>query len=377
MKITKISIYQVDLPLKEGSYSWASQSHEAFDSTIVAIETDDGITGYGETCPLGPTYLPSYPQGARTGLATIAPDLIGLDPTELDVINSRMDHLLKGHPFVKSAIDLACWDILGKAVGKPVYSLLGGKQQEDITLFKVVTRGDPDRMAERTRQYQEQGFKQFQVKVGEDPDTDIERFHKVAEVMRPGEVMDADANTGWRQHDAIRIVNAVDHLAAEHRIRLYIEQPCPSYEECLVVRSICRQPMILDECMDSLTAVLRGYQDRAMDLINLKINRMGGLTRARLVRDLCVQLGIVMTIEDSWGGEIATAAIAHLAQSTPSDFHFQSSAFHEYHTVALAEGAPEINGGTMRASDRPGLGVTPLMDVLGQPVFTTSGNVPQ
>ena len=90
-----------------------------------------------------------------------------------------------------------------------------------------------------------------------------------------------------------------------------------------------------------------------MDLINLKINRFGGLTRARLIRDLCVQLGIGMTIEDSWGGEIATAAIAHLAQSTPAAFHFQSSAFHEYHTVAIAEGAPEVDGGWMvRIPDR-------------------------
>ena len=373
MKITRISVYQVDLPLKEGSYSWSTQSHAAFDTTIVAVETDEGVTGYGETCPLGPTYLPSYPQGARTGLATIAPDLIGLDPCELDVVNRRMDDLLKGHPYVKSAIDMACWDILGKAVDKPVYTLLGGLQQEDVNLYRVVTRGDPDRMAERTVEYQELGYRHFQVKVGEDPDTDIVRFNKVAAAMRPGEVMDADANTGWRQHDAIRIVNAVDPLASQHGIRLYIEQPCPSYEECLAVRAICRHPMVLDECMDSLAAILRGYQDRAMDLINLKINRMGGLTRARLVRDLCVQLGIVMTIEDSWGGEIATAAIAHLAQSTPRDFHFQSSAFHDYHTVALADGAPEITGGTMRASDRPGLGVTPRMEVLGEAVFTVGG----
>ena len=129
--------------------------------------------------------------------------------------------------------------------------------------------------------------------------------------------------------------------------------------------------MILDECMESLPVLLRGYHDRAMDLINLKINRMGGLTRARQVRDLCISLGIVMTIEDSWGGEIATSAIAHLAQSTPSDFHFQSSAFHEYHTLAIATGGPVVATGYMTASDSPGLGVEPLMDVLGQPVFTT------
>ncbi|MEM7171831.1 MAG: cis-3-hydroxy-L-proline dehydratase [Pseudomonadota bacterium] len=372
MKITRIAIYQVDLPLKEGSYSWSTQSFASFDSTVVTIETDEGVTGLGETCPLGPSYLAAYAEGARAGIAKIAPDLIGEDPTELDKINHRMDQLLKGHPYVKSAIDMACWDILGKVTGKPAYALLGGKFQEQVKLFKVISRGDPDVMAERVKEYQSLGFDQFQMKVGEHPDRDILRFQKVAAAMAPGEVMDADANTGWRQHDAVRIVDAVKGLAADHAIPIYIEQPCLTYEECLAVRQHCSLPMILDECMESLPVLLRGYQDRAMDLINLKINRMGGLTRARQIRDLCLSLGIVMTIEDSWGGEIATAAIAHLAQSTPADFHFQSSAFHDYHTVAIAEGGPIVEKGTMRAQEAPGLGVTPDYDVLGTAIAVIS-----
>ena len=373
MKITRISIYQVDLPLKEGSYSWADQSFAAFDSTVVAVETDEGVTGYGETCPLGPAYLAAFAEGARTGIAKMATDLIGLDPRQTDVIADRMDRSLKGHPYAKSALDAACWDILGKATGRPVYDLLGGARQDAVRLFKVVTRQDPGLMAERAAEYQAAGFTQLQVKVGENPDTDIERFRRVASVMQPGNVMDADANCGWKQHEAIRVVGAVAPLAAEHGFRMYIEQPCPSYEECFAVRPYCPHPMILDECIDGLPVLLRGWQDRAMDLINLKINRFGGLTRARLVRDLCIQLGISMTIEDSWGGEIATAAIAHLAQSTPAEFHFQSSAFHEYHTVAIAEGGPEVDGGYMKAPDGPGLGVTPDMDRLGAPVAVVTG----
>ena len=372
MKITRISINQVDLPLKEGSYSWASQSFTAFDTTVVRIDTDQGLTGWGETCPLGPAYLAAYAEGARTGIAMIARSLIGMDPTETDVINAAMDAALKGHPYAKSALDLACWDLLGQATGKPVYALLGGKAQPHVRLFKVISRADPGLMVERTAEYQEMGFTQFQMKVGENPETDIERFRRVASRMRPGEVMDADANTGWTQADAIRVVNAVAPLAAEHAIRMYIEQPCLTYEECAAVRLKCPHPFILDECMDGLPVLLRGYQDRAMDLINLKINRFGGLTRARLVRDLCVQLGIGMTIEDSCGGEIATAAIAHLAQSTPARFHFQSSAFHEYHSVALGEG-PRVDGGVMYAPEVPGLGVTPDPVVLGDPVATISG----
>ncbi len=122
MKITKVSIHKVDLPLKEGKYSWSVHSFAAFDSTIVIIETDEGVTGVGETCPLGPAYLPAYAEGARTGLELIARGLLGFDPLQIGKINERMDQLLNGHPYVKSAIDMACWDILGKATEQPVYN---------------------------------------------------------------------------------------------------------------------------------------------------------------------------------------------------------------------------------------------------------------
>ncbi|MBV4477645.1 cis-3-hydroxy-L-proline dehydratase [Pseudomonas botevensis] len=367
MKITKISIYQVDLPLKEGAYSWSTQSFSAFDSTLLIVETDSGLSGVGEVCPLGPSYLPAYAEGARTGIAQIAKGLIGEDPLQLGRINQRMDELLKGHPYVKSAIDMACWDLLGKATEQPVYNLLGGLLQDKVTLFKVISRQSPEAMAAKLGDYQRQGFNQFQMKVGACASQDIERIFAVSEVLAAGNVLAADANTGWKQHEAIRVVKAV------RDVDIYIEQPCLSYEECLAVRRHTDHPFILDECMDDLRVVMRGFQDSAMDVINLKVSRVGGLTRARQFRDLCVSLGITMTIEDSWGGEIATSALAHLAHSTPEGFHFQSSAFHEYHSLKIADGGPVINGGHMVASSAPGLGVTPDMSVLGKPVQIIGG----
>lgn len=363
MKITSISAYQIDLPLAEGAYSWSTQTFAAFDSTVVIIETDNGLSGVGEICPLGPSYLPAYAEGARTGLAHLARGLIGEDPLQIGRIDQRMDELLKGHPYVKSGLDMACWDLLGKATDQPVYNLLGGRLQDQVTLFKVVSRQDPEAMAAKILDYQEQGFRQFQMKVGAGANQDIERILAVAEALRPGNVLAADANTGWKQHEAIRVVKAV------RDVDIYIEQPCLSYEECLAVRRHTDNPIILDECIDDLRVLLRGYQDSAMDVINLKISRVGGLTQARQFRDLCVSLGITMTIEDSWGGEIATAAIAHLAHSTPASFHFQSSAFHEYHSLQIAAGGPAIQDGYMSAPSAPGLGVTPHLDVLGEPVF--------
>lgn len=362
MKITRIAIHHVDLPLKEGSYSWSTQSFSAFDSTVVIVETDEGISGVGEICPLGPSYLPAYAEGARAGLATIAQGLIGEDPLQIERVNQRMDLLLKGHPYVKSAIDMACWDLLGKATGQPVYNLLGGLLQDKVRLFKVVSRAEPAAMARKLADYQDQGFRQFQMKVGAGANDDIERIFAVSEQLRPGNVLAADANTGWKQHEAIRVVKAV------RDVDIYIEQPCTTYEECLVVRRHTDHPIILDECIDDLRVLLRGYQDTAMDAINLKISRVGGITRARQYRDLCVALGIVVTIEDTWGGEIATSAIAHLAHSTPQGFHFQSSAFHEYHSLQIASGGPAIEDGYMIASSEPGLGVTPDLDVIGPPL---------
>src|SRR6185295_19505447 len=128
MKITAIRAYQIDLPLKEGRYAWSNENAvELFDSTVVAVETDAGITGYAECCPLGPAYLPAYAAGVRAGLKEIGPKLLGLDPRDLGVLNRRMDQALRGHPYVKSGIDVACWDILGKATDQPVVTLLGGR----------------------------------------------------------------------------------------------------------------------------------------------------------------------------------------------------------------------------------------------------------
>ena len=124
--------------MKEGHYSWSNQSFRSFDSTIIEIETSKGIKGYGEGCPLGPAYLPAYAEGARTGIAKIAGVLIGKDPENINEINSIMDNTLKGHPYVKSALDIACWDILGKATAQPIFALLGGMLLKKIKLFKVV-----------------------------------------------------------------------------------------------------------------------------------------------------------------------------------------------------------------------------------------------
>ena len=360
MKITRIAAYQVDLPLHEGSYKWSGgKSVEVFDSTIVEVETDSGMLGYGEVCPLGPFYLPAYAEGVRAGIKELAPHLLGSDPRQLDVLNRLMDAALKGHPYVKSGIDMACWDILGQVAGLPVCELLGGRYGDDFVLYRAISQGSPDEMAEKVAGYRAEGYRRFQLKVGADPQLDIERIRMVSGLLEPSDKLIADANTGWLMHEAARVARAVDD------VDVYIEQPCLTYEECLSIRQRTSHPFILDEVVNDIDMLLRGHADRAMDVVNIKISKFGGLTKARLARDLCVSMGVAMTIEDSWGGDITTAAIAHLAHSTPTEFLFTATDFNSYVTVSTAEGAPQRDYGRMSASSAPGLGVNPRRDIIG------------
>jgi len=363
MKITKILVYQVDLPLKEGRYSWADGKFvECFDSTVVEISTDAGVTGFGEVCPLGPFYLPAYGPGARTGIAELAPHIMGEDPTAVGRIELIMDRALLGHSYVKSALDMACWDILGKQAGLPVSQLFGGCHGEAVDLYRAISQEDPETMARKILGYRDEGYRKFQLKVGGNPDADIERIRATRKALDGGEVLVADANTGWLMHEAARVIDAVSDLD------VYIEQPCKSYEECLTLRRRTARPFILDENIDSLQAFLRAFGDGAVDAINLKISKVGGLSKARRLRDLAVSLGVAMTIEDSWGGDIVTAAIAHLAHSTPARFRFSSTDFNSYVTVSTAEGAPQRVDGKMKAPQGPGLGIAPRRESLGDPV---------
>jgi len=239
---------------------------------------------------------------------------------------------------------------------------MGGHVGDDFALYRAISPESPEQMAARIAAYRREGYPKFQLKVGGDPDVDIERIRAVRAMLQPTDRLVADANTGWTQHEAMRVARAV------RDVDVYIEQPCLTYEACLSVRRHVDHPFVLDENIDSLDVLLRARADQAMDVVNLKISKLGGLTRTAQARDLCVSMGIAMTIEDSWGGDITTAAIAHLAHSTPTELLFTTTDFNSYVTVSFADGAPQRRHGRMAASLEPGLGVRPRMDVLGEPL---------
>ena len=365
MKITALRVYQVDLPLIEGRYTWAGGKHyvETFDSTIVELLTDEGFVGYGENTPLGSAYLPAFALGTRAAIAELAPHLVGEDPTAVGRINELMDSALNGHPYAKSAIDMACWDLLGHSTGKPICELMGGRHGDNFKLYRAISMGSPEEMAANVEQYRRQGYTRFQLKVGGNPLEDISRVRAVRSILADDEILVADANTGWRVDDAARVVKAVAD------VDVYIEQPCKSYEHSLTIRRRTDLPFILDENIDSLQMLIRAHQDGAMDAINLKISKFGGLSKARVVRDVCVSLGIPMNIEDTWGSDFITAAIAHLSHSTPDHLRFAATDFNAYVDVKTGSGLDDKVAGAAKAPEAPGLGITPDFDVIGKPVF--------
>jgi len=367
MKIVSISVYQADLPLVDGDYCWADgKSVSVYDSTVLVVTTDSGVMGYGEVVPLGPNYLASYAAGVRAGIKELGPKLIGQDPTNISVLNAYMDYHLKGHPYVKSGIDMACWDILGKVSGLPVNTLLGGNFNKlGVNLYRAIGQNKPAVMAEMITKYKGEGYKRFQLKLGGDPNEDIERIKACRAVMDPEDVLVGDSNTGWTTHQALRLVSAVKD------VDVYIEQPCPTYQECLIVRGNTNLPFVLDEVVDDIHSLLDTVKDGAADVVNIKISKFGGLTKAKQAVDLCAKVGLAMTIEDTWGGDITTAAILHLAHLAPPKLQFTVTDFNSYNKVStgLIAGSNKRNG-LMTLPQGPGLGVTPNWQVLGDPLFT-------
>ncbi|UCB46572.1 MAG: mandelate racemase/muconate lactonizing enzyme family protein, partial [Spirochaetota bacterium] len=322
MKITQIDVFRVNYKLLNHKYAWSrGQAVTFFISTIISISTDEGLKGFTEVCPLGPAYLDADDRGVPSGIEEIGRHLIGRDPRQINLINDLMDYALGGHNYVKSPLNIACWDILGKTTGTPLCTLLGGQTMEKYPLYRTISQGSPKKMADDVACYREEGYLRFQLKVGGVPYDDIKRMIAVIKNLQVGDILVADANTGWLPHEALRVANA---LAGED---IYLEQPCSSLEECCMVRDQTQLPMVLDEIIRDINSLMRAYSQRAMNVVNLKISRVGGLTKAKQRRDLCESLGLAMTIEDSWGGDITTAIIAHLVGSTKPGYYFTSTDF--------------------------------------------------
>ncbi len=364
--IERIDVYGYELTYAHGDYVMSSgREVTRLPSTVVRITTRDGAQGFGEVCPLGSTYLPAFGEGARAAIRELAPALIGADATNLADVHRRLDAQLRGHEYAKSALDIACWDAFGQLVGKPIATLLGGALQHELPLYVAIPLGQPAEMADFVARERSGGIRNFQAKLGADPTEDAQRIAAVLAATGPGDAVIGDANGGWRRQDAII---AARLLEGSERFRL--EQPCPTLEECLAVRRLTTLPMVLDEVITDLPTLVRAAGLDGMDQINLKISRVGGLLPARLMRDVAVRLGIRLMIEDSWGGDIVTAAVAQLAAGTPPEALFAVSYMNDWTVEHIAGYQPRSSRGVGPVPTGPGLGIEVDVAILGAPLFT-------
>ncbi len=368
MNIERVDVFGYDLSYVHGRYVMSGgRVIETLLSTVVRVTTTSGVEGFGEVCPLGPAYLPAFDVGARAALGELAPAVLGVEAGNLGAINAAMDTALMGHGYAKSAIDTACWDALGRSVGLPVCDLLGGRLSEAFRLYFAVPLGSVEEMTAYVQARREEGIHRFQLKIGADPYEDAARTRSVVVATGPEDIIVADANGGWRLQDAVVAARLLDGLE-----RVFFEQPCPTLEECLIVRERTTLPMVLDECITDVQSLLRAYEAKAMEAFNLKISKVGGLTQAKLMRDLAVELGLRVTIEDTWGGDLVTAAVSHLAASTPPDTLFTVSFMNDWTNEHIAGHEPRSHNGFGSAPTGAGLGIDVDVSALGTPLLSVT-----
>lgn len=363
MKIAEISVYKTDLPYVGGSYAWgAGNAISVAKATVVVLRTACGLTGCGEFTPCGENYMVAHSEGVAATLKLLVPHLMGRDPREVEAVSWAMDQAVQGHGYAKAPVIAACYDLLGKSADLPVWMLLGGKLTDGAPMYRVAPQKSVAESTIELDRHRAAGYRQFQIKVGADWQADIERIRALVPLLQPGEKAMADANRGWRVDNAIRVANATRDLD-------YIfEQPCRTYAECQQVRRHVTQPMKLDECVTGMLAAQQIVQDQGAEICCLKISNLGGLSKARKVRDFLIENRIPVVSEDTWGGEIASAAVAHFAASTPQDYLINSTDLFNYNTRSTGIGGPYVRDGKLFATDTPGLGVEPDYDALGDPV---------
>jgi L-alanine-DL-glutamate epimerase-like enolase superfamily enzyme len=365
MKIKRLSLWHIPLTSHDTYYMADGKTCDTVETVIICIETDTGLKGWGEACPI-PHYLPAYARGIAPAVADMAPVILGADPIGVESLMQRINAFLLGHEYVKSPLDMACWDITAKAAQLPLYALLGGQRQADMPLYHSITCIAPDDMARMAADAKAAGITQFQVKLGADNNwqTDVERLRRVRETVGEGMLVYGDWNCGATQLDATRVGRAVADLD------IMLEQPCRTMPECAAVRAATGLPMKMDENTHDTASLLEASRLGIMDAVALKLSKFGGISPTRQARDLCLHLGAKMCIEDTWGSDITTAALLHLGVSTHPAHLLNVCDLSGYVAPRLDAAAPSRQHGRIALPSDPsiyGLGVSPDPEILGQP----------
>jgi len=369
MKIAKISVYRKDLPLTDPYWlSGGRLKFEVLDATFVKIETDAGITGWGEGTPWGHTYVPAHGPGIRAGIETMALAILGQDPRQLAHVERAMDVCLPGHLYAKAPVDLACWDIAGQAAGLSIADLLGGRDEEGTWIASSISSGEPDYMLEIVENYRQRGYKVHSCKVGGDIDRDIARIRFLEANRLPDERILYDVNRAWTRREASIVMNAVAGLG------ITVEQPCETLDDIAAIRQVTTSPISVDESLVTLQDATRIARDGLAEVFGIKLNRVGGLTKAARMRDVALAHGIQMYIMATGGSVLADTEAAHLAQAIPQEFRLGTWACQDMLSVDIApgQGARSVDG-KLTVSEIPGHGIVPDESLLGDPLAVYQG----
>ena len=364
MKITRISVYRVDLPLEHPYWLSAGRlKFECLDATFVKIETDAGITGWGEGTPWGHTYVPAHGPGIRAGIETMASFVLGLDPRRVLDVERAMDLALPGHLYAKSPIDMACWDIAGKAAGLPIADLMGGGSRTPRPIASSVGAKTVEETREVIQRYRDRSYVAHSVKIGGDVERDVARIRDVESIRLPGEIVLYDVNRGWTRQQALRVMQVTEDL------KVMFEQPGETLDDIAAIRPLHSAPVSVDESLVTLQDAARIARDGLAEVFGIKLNRVGGLTKAARMRDVALAHGIDMFVMATGGSVLADTEALHLAATIPDINCHAVWACQDMLTVDIAGGrGPRNKAGHLHLPEEPGLGVEPNEDQLGHSV---------
>ncbi|MBO9403366.1 mandelate racemase/muconate lactonizing enzyme family protein [Shimia sp. R9_3] len=364
MKIKEIHIYSHDLPVKNGPYTMASGTVWTLDTTLVKLVSVTGHVGWGETCPVGPIYAEAHAAGARAALQVMAEGLIGSDATP-GQLRRKMDTLLAGHNYVKAALDIAAYDLMGKVLDVSVANLLGGAIVDRVPSYYATGVGAPDEIARLAKEKLEEGYPRLQVKVGGRPvEIDIETIAKVWEAVGgSGMRLAVDGNRGWTTRDALRVSRELPHVP------FIMEQPCNTIQDLEKIRPQVNHGIYMDENSVDLNTVISAVGSGLVDGFGMKVTRIGGLTHMRTLRDICEASNLPHTCDDSWGGDIIAAACTQIGATVkPQLLEGVWLAAPYIEGNYDPQNGIQIVGGHIARPTGAGLGITPDEALFGAPL---------
>jgi L-alanine-DL-glutamate epimerase-like enolase superfamily enzyme len=355
MKITRLTVFQQDLPLAHPYWlSGGRLKFESLDATFLRLDTDEGLTGWGEGTPWGHTYVPAHGPGIRAGIETMAPFLLGLDPRRVLEVERAMDLALPGHLYAKSPVDMACWDIAGQAAGLPIADLMGGGSRRAQPIASSVGAKSIEETREVLARYRERGYVAHSVKIGGDVARDIARIRDV-EANRPAhETILYDVNRGWSRSQALRVMRATEDL------QVMFEQPCETLDDIAALRPLHTAPVSVDESLVTGQDAARIARDGLAEIFGIKLNRVGGLTKAARMRDIALAHGIDIFVMATGGSVLADTEALHLSCTVPDAQMLGVWACQDMITAEIADGrGPRATKGHLTLPEAPGLGVHP------------------